>query len=1179
MAAVKQSGQALELAAQERQLDRNFIESAVRQNPAALEFVTSSQLRSEVQMEAVDTAAAKEARQFKLEEAIKELGNGSRVKLQTLGDSGCSSECQALLVSAALFHGVIDASGQAKGGIASEVFLPNAGEILVVTSDALLSVEMPLHSVADLRRRVLAGTVRETLRRVTRVFSDRPCLGWESEVRSWRWLTYRHLRDLSSRLGVAMVSKVGADAAVGICGQNSISWVFVLLACLQHCLVAVPLALHFGLIEVEHVIREAKLSLIFAGQRNFELCCKASSSSMLAVAVVPLGEADEMLTGLDVAVGQCVDEIPPRASEAVCIVLYTSGSTGSPKGVAITDGSFTARLASFIDSSDSDATAVALVDSPLSVASATSNLMATLVNGGRVAIYPDLLRIFEVAKTVEPTALALVPELWALFHRQFLERELESLGNITALRTEFAGSLGRRIRNLSCGGARPNPAVMTWLREVFQQARVIENYGSTELGSVAWTTPEEGEGVIHSTVNVKLLRDDGSVYVICQDDTAAAAAEPPRGEICVKAPGMLVGYFNRPDLNDQAFTADGYFRTGDLGEALGGNRVRIVGRLGEVFKLSDGEFVCPASVENALCMSPFNSQAFVHGDSSMSFLVAIVVPPSHHATITEDRLLAEVTACCREAGLRPAHIPCAVGLAFEAFGTNNGLLTQSLKLCRPALRKHFAVLLRALMERGQQQKLGKEAQIVDNAARLIASAMREQPTASMEAEWSALPVDSLMAVQTADRVRRDFSVKVSVASLLVGASLATVARAALAAATPSALATPSQRVNVQQERASLGSLPATLPRAEGARSETLVTGATGFLGAAVLHRLLRQGRSCVALVRGDACTARDRLMKVMRQQGYWESAFGPLLDIIVGDISIPKLGLADAEKYDALALRLSLVLHCAAQVRHLAAYESLRSCNVGGCREVLHLAARAGCRIVHVSTLDCVPLGESEGFSQKDFERSGGYATSKWVAEGLVQAAGAAGLDVVVVRTGLLSFDATTGAGNMDDWLTRFVLGARRLGGVAIRERETITLHVTPVDFAASAIDVAARCAPPQAVWHIPCARLPGKSFWDAVAISHSDSGNTLQSMSDEDWLRCICYLPSENPLYPLKHLFLQGLPAVPSHRSEVASAVLEAEGLSMGSHGLAYEDLPTAAARYIRWIDESRSVAVSWRY
>ena len=126
------------------------------------------------------------------------------------------------------------------------------------------------------------------------------------------------------------------------------------------------------------------------------------------------------------------------------------------------------------------------------------------------------------------------------------------------------------------------------------------------------------DGIVLSHVDIKLVDAPEMGYFTTD--------RPPRGEICVKAPHMINGYFKRPDITAEKFV-DGYFHTGDIGVIEDYGKVKVIDRKKSIFKLAQGEFVSPERLESLyVASSCYVSQMYIYGNSLQTNVVAVVVP-------------------------------------------------------------------------------------------------------------------------------------------------------------------------------------------------------------------------------------------------------------------------------------------------------------------------------------------------------------------------------------------------------------------------------------------------------------------------------------------------------------------------------------------------------------------------
>jgi long-subunit acyl-CoA synthetase (AMP-forming) len=162
----------------------------------------------------------------------------------------------------------------------------------------------------------------------------------------------------------------------------------------------------------------------------------------------------------------------------------------------------------------------------------------------------------------------------------------------------------------------------------------------------------------------------------------------PEGEILVKSPGQMVGYYKRPDLDAEAFTTDGFFKTGDQGSQRADGLLKITGRVKELFKTSKGKYVAPAPIENKLNVHPMIEMSIVSGVSQSAAYALVVLAEDIRPKISDPALRAEVETQLAQhlekvnAGLAEYEQLRMLVIANEAWSIENGYLTPTMKIKR-----------------------------------------------------------------------------------------------------------------------------------------------------------------------------------------------------------------------------------------------------------------------------------------------------------------------------------------------------------------------------------------------------------------------------------------------------------------------------------------------------------------
>jgi len=301
---------------------------------------------------------------------------------------------------------------------------------------------------------------------------------------------------------------------------------------------------------------------------------------------------------------------PERRPDDLAMILYTSGSTGTPKGVMTSFEGIT-RAAEGI-SRDSRARVGEDTDNrmlsylPLAHSFERSWVEASSLVDGRTHLFfaESLDTFLQDLRRARPTLFISVPRLWLKFQQGvFAKMPPAKLDRL--LKIPIVGKLvARKVRKglgldqvivAGSGSAPIPPDLIAWYRRI--GLSLYEGYGMTEDNSYSHSSNADFNapgyvGVALPGVQVRIS---------------------PEGEILIKSPARLVGYYRQPELDAQSFTEDGFFRTGDLGELREDGMLRLTGRAKELFKTAKGKYVAPAPIENRLNAHPMVELSLVSG--------------------------------------------------------------------------------------------------------------------------------------------------------------------------------------------------------------------------------------------------------------------------------------------------------------------------------------------------------------------------------------------------------------------------------------------------------------------------------------------------------------------------------------------------------------------------------------
>jgi fatty acid CoA ligase FadD9 len=797
----------------------------------------------------------------------------------------------------------------------------------------------------------------------------------------------------------------------------------------------------------------------------------------------------------------------PAEDGRLSLIIYTSGSTGLPKGAMYTQRLVAELWLSFFPERPG-MPLLGINFMPWCHVLARGVLFGALARGGTAffTAKSDLSTLFDDISLARPTELMLVPRVWDMLSERY-RRDVDlrtAAGEDRAaaedeVKTELREKLlgGRYLWSAYAGA--PMSTELTEFVESVLRAPLWETYGTTEVSAVI--------------ADHKLMRDhvqDYRLEDVPELGYLTTDYPHPRGELLLKASTMIPGYFNRPDINAELLTEDGFYPTGDIMAETGPFEVHWVDRRKNVLKLSQGEFVAVSRLEALYVTSPMISQIYVYGNSERSYLLAVVIPsPAALERAGGDLdgvkpFVAEsIQRIAREEGLHSYEIPRDFVVDTDPFTIENGMLSALRKQLRPKLKERYGEALEQLYtdlanreadELRQLRAAGRDRPVEETVARAARAVLGSSAgDLSLDVHFMELGGDSLSALVLSNLLQDVYDVAVPVAVVISPANdlralAAHVARQLAGGASRPTAATVHGQQATEVRAADLTldkfidadtlDAAAALPGPADSVRTVLLTGANGYLGRFLclewLERVAATGGTVVCVVRGsDDAAARARLDAVFAGadesmgQRYRQLAQGHL-EVLAGDVGDPELGL-DEETWRRLADSVDAIVHAAALVNHVLPYDQLFGPNVAGTAELIRLAITGRRKpIAYLSSVGVLTDDPTIGDEDADIRvvnparpldggYANGYSNTKWAGEVLLREAHERfDLPVTTFRSDMiLAHRQYAGQLNVPDIFTRLLLSMIVTGiapGSFYRTAAPAHYDGLPVDFIAKAI-------------------------------------------------------------------------------------------------------------------------------
>jgi long-chain acyl-CoA synthetase len=502
-------------------------------------------------------------------------------------------------------------------------------------------------------------SISEFFARTVAARAAEPALGYIRAGELY-WLTWQEVATSASDLAAELRSAgiIPGDRVAHV-SENRYEWVITDLA--LHLVGAVHVPIHVTLsgAQIAEQISDcgAKLAFVSTNEQFARFANELNTQ-------VPVKLHDEYTNQ---SVTWHIALTPSQQSPApdsLATILYTSGTTGRPRGVMLSHNNLASNAAAVCEAHEVDHNHTMLCILPLShIYARTCDLYTWIVSGSRLVLGENRETLLRDCQLVHPTAINAVPFVY--------QRVMDGVRNVpiadksAALRATFGG----RIERLFCGGARVAPDVENWYAE--HGLPLLPGYGLTEASPViAVTTCKAQRG---GTVG----RAIPGIEIRVADD----------GELLTRGPHVMLGYWQDEVATAQAIQ-DGWLHTGDLAELDADEFVTIRGRKKELIVLSTGKKVVPTRVESLLTASPMIEQAAVFGDGQCG-LVALIVPSRSEQRGARSEEIGEEIARCLVSAAHEEQIHRFV-LLDRSFSMDRGELTAKMSLCRTTIARNFA---------------------------------------------------------------------------------------------------------------------------------------------------------------------------------------------------------------------------------------------------------------------------------------------------------------------------------------------------------------------------------------------------------------------------------------------------------------------------------------------------------
>jgi long-chain acyl-CoA synthetase len=507
--------------------------------------------------------------------------------------------------------------------------------------------------------------------------------------KTWKEYTFAEVGVQARKLAAWIRQHFPARTHIGLVSKNHSFWMISDLAIMMADCVSVPFFPTLNAEQLNQVLIHSDCKLLLVGKLDEWNNMKGgipSSIKTLALPDSPAKELPQWEIVLD-NVAPLQENIKPNIDD-IFTIIYTSGTTGMPKGAMLTHLNTSMAMEvnlEFMHLNHTDNQFFSYL--PLSHIAERCVVEAFSIQcGGTVSFVESLDTFAQNLKDTQPTHFLAVPRIWTKFQMGILAKMPQKKLNLLLSIPIISGIVKKKIKEglgLSRGrlvvtGAAPMPAsLLAWFHKL--GIKIQEVYGMTENHAACSIMRENNLkiGTVGQPIPSVEIRID-----------------PDSGEIQMRAPWIMQGYYKDPQKTAEVIDSEGWLLTGDVGELDSQGFLKITGRVKDTFKTTKGEFIVPAPIEWGFATNNFIEQICVTG-RTLDQPVALVVLSELGLKASKAEVNASLNEICKEvnAGLANYAKIDKIIITKDAWTVDNGILTPTLKIKRNVLEDRYVKLL------------------------------------------------------------------------------------------------------------------------------------------------------------------------------------------------------------------------------------------------------------------------------------------------------------------------------------------------------------------------------------------------------------------------------------------------------------------------------------------------------